>query len=156
MKLHQPLHVLAYILGVLPKTVRSTVDPHRQRFRIHGPGLAIKAINTLLYWLVSTLVSIVTIRNLQHYQTLTKKILTTRVLDIEELYVYMMFVGIVATTVCQAHLLCPHVTRAMDQCFFDLCQLNDIAGAWQFFSAFGIVLFIVYEFAMYYVLITYK
>lgn len=156
MKLYQPLHILAYILGVFPKTVRSTVSPHRQRFRIHGPGLAIKAINTLLYWLVSTLVSIVTIRNLQYYQTLTKKILVTRVLDIDELYVYMMFMGIIATTVCQTHLLWPSVARAVDECFFDLCQLSDIAGAWQFFSAFGVVLFIINEFAMYYVLITYK
>lgn len=156
MKLYQPLHVFAYIFGVLPKTVRFTADSHRQQFYIHGPGIAFKAFNTLLYWLVSTLVSVVTIQNFQYYQTLTKKILTTRVLDIDELFVYMMLLSIISTTVCQVHLLWPSVARAMDECFFDLCQLNDIAGAWQIFSAFGIVLFIIYEFTMYYVIVSYK
>jgi len=118
--------------------------------------VALKAFHTALYWLVSLIVSVVSIRNLNNYQKLAKKLLATRVLDIEELFVYMMFAGIAATAVCQAHMLWPSVVRATNECFFDLCQLNHVTGVWQHFSAYAVVLFVAYEFAMYFVLITYK
>lgn len=157
MKLYQPLHICAYLFGVFP-AVRDT-DPRRpsiQRFQVHWPGLVLKTAHTVLYWIVSFLVTVVTIQNLQTYQKLNKKLLTTRVLDIDELFIYMMFVGIAATTVCQAHMLWPSVTRAMNDCFHELCPSGNVTGLWQFFSAFAIVIFIAYEFAMYYIIITYK
>jgi len=155
MKLHQPLHVCAYVFGVFPAVVVPT-SPSSRRFRVHWPGIVLKAFHTSLYWLVSSVVSVISIRNLLNYQKLTEKILTTRILDIEELFVYMMFTGIAATTVCQAQLLWPSVIRVMNECFYELCRLDDVAGAWQFCTAFAIVPFVVYEFAMYYVLFTYK
>ncbi|KAL5233289.1 hypothetical protein ACI65C_000699 [Semiaphis heraclei] len=154
MQLHRPLHVCAYLFGVFPAA--RTPGPPPRRFRVHWPGVALKAFHTALYWLVSLIVSIVSIRNLKNYQKLAKKLLATRVLDIEELFVYMMFAGIVATAVCQAHMLWPSVVRATNECFFDLCQLNHVTGVWQNFSAYAIVLFVAYEFVMYFVLITYK
>lgn len=154
MKLHRPLHVCAYLFGVFPAA--RTPGPPPRRFRIHWPGVALKAFHTALYWLVSVVVSIVSIRNLDNYQKMAKKLLATRVLDIEELFVYMMFAGIAATAVCQAHMLWPSVVRVTNECFFDLCQLNHITGVWQHFTAYAVVLFVAYEFAMYFVLITYK
>lgn len=155
MKLHRPLHICAYFFGVLP--AKRVFDARGQlRFRIHWPGLVLKMFHTLLYWLVSLTVTVVSIRNLHNYQKLTKKLLTTRVLDIDELFVYMIYVGIAATTVCQVHLLWPSVIRVINECLFDLCRQDDITGAWQFFSAYAIVLFVVCEFAMYFILITYK
>lgn len=151
MKLYGPLHVCAYLFGVLPAVADTG------RFRVHWPGLTLKAFHTVFYWLVSLVVGITTIQNLQHYQKIAKKILTTRVLDIDELYVYMMFASMASTAACQAHMLWPSVTRAINECFFHLCQSqDDVTGAWQSCTAFSIVLFIAYEFAMYYLLITYK
>ncbi|XP_060873588.1 uncharacterized protein LOC132947340 [Metopolophium dirhodum] len=154
MKLHRPLHVCAYLFGVFPAA--RTPGPPPRRFRVHWPGVALKAFHTALYWLVSLVVSVVSIRNLKNYQKMAKKLLATRVLDIEELFVYMMFAGIAATAACQAHMLWPSVVRATNECFFDLCQLNHVTGVWQHFSAYAVVLFVAYEFAMYFVLITYK
>lgn len=156
MKLHRPLHVCAYLFGVFPAARTPDGPPPLGRFRVHWPGVALKAFHTALYWLVSLVVSVASIRNLANYRKLAKKILTTRVLDIDELFVYMMFAGIAATTVCQAHMLWPPVVRVTNQCFFDLCRLDDVTGVWQHFSAYAVVLFVVYEFAMYFVLITYK
>jgi len=153
MKLHRPLHICAYLFGVFPVTVGSSP---RQWFRVHWPGVTLKVFHTVFYWLVTLVVSVVTIQNLENYQKLTKKLLTSRVLDIDELFVYMMFVGFIATTVCQAHLLWPSVTRAINECFFELCQLDDVTGARQFFTASTVILFVVYEFTMHFLLITYK
>lgn len=151
MKLYQPLHIVAYWLGVFP-VKRFEKPPHRG-FRVHWLGLILKMFHTVLYWLVSLTVSVVTLQNLHNYQ---KKILTSRVLDIDELFVYMMFIGIAATTLCQAHMLMPSVARLMNDCFFDLCRLDDVTGVWQHLTAFAIVVFLLYEFIMYWLIITYK
>ncbi|VVC43309.1 7TM chemoreceptor [Cinara cedri] len=151
MQIYGPLHICAYLFGVFPAVADTG------RFRVHWPGLALKAFQTVFYWLVSLVVGVTSIRNLLNYQKLTKKILTTRVLDIDELFVYMMFAGMAATAACQAHMLWPSVARAVNECFFDLCPSHDgVTGVWQFCSAFGILLFVAYELAMYYFLITYK
>lgn len=158
MKLYRPLHVCAYVFGVFPAvTAGEEGSRGRPRFRVHWPGLALKAFHTLLYWLVSFAVSAASVKNLRDYQ-LARRLFRARVLDIDELFVYMMFAGMAATTACQAHLLRPSVVRAINECFFELCRPphDDVTGAWQFCTAFAVVLFVAYEFAMYYVIITYK
>lgn len=155
MKLHRPLHVCAYFFGVFPAI--AVAEPRRRpRFRVHWPGLVLKAVHAVFYWLLSLLVFVVTMRNVKNYQKLTKQMLTTRVLDIEELYLYQIVSGILATMVCQAHMLWPSVVRALNECFFDLCYLDDIAGTWQIFSAFSAVLMVVLEFVMYIFMISTK
>lgn len=155
MKLHRPLHVCAYFFGVFP-AVAVPGPQGRHRFRVHWPGLALKAFHSAFHWLVSLLVFAVTARNVKHYQTLTKQMLTTRVLDIEELYLYHIVSGVLATVACQAHMLWPSVVRALNECFFDLCRVDDVAGAWQIFSAYSAVLMVVLEFAMYIFMISTK
>lgn len=155
MKLHRPLHVCAYFFGVFPMTVEDS-SRVQKRFRVHWPGVALKAFHTLFYWFVTFVISVVYIRNLYNYQKHTKKALIARVLNVDELFVYMIFVTMVTTTVCQAHFLWPSVTRAMNECFFELRRLDDVTGVWQNFTAFTVVLFVVYELAIYFILIPYK
>lgn len=158
MKLHRPLHVCAYVFGVFPVQRAVSHPPLRQRFRVHWLGLVLKAVHTVFYWVLSLIVFVVTLRNVKDYQKLTKQMLTTRVLDIEELYLYQIISGAVATAACQVHLLWPSVVHALNDCFFDL-RLNspdDVTGAWQVFSAFSAVLFVGLEFVMYVFMIKYK
>lgn len=151
MKLYKPLHVCAYLFGIFP------VVTDAGRLRIHWPGLILKAFHTVLYSVVSVIICMITFKSLMNYEKLTKKILDTRVLNIDELFGYMVITGLTATVTCQVYMLWPSVIRIINECFLNLRPLqDDITGAWQYISAFSIILFIIYEFTMYYILVTYK
>ncbi|XP_050424571.1 uncharacterized protein LOC126835790 [Adelges cooleyi] len=62
-------------------------------------------------------------------------------------------VEILAALVCQLQFFRPSVYRVVNDCFFQLCRLDDILVFEQYFAAFSVVILCLYELAMYFVLI---
>lgn len=157
MNLHRPLHACAYVFGVFPVTARAAERRgDRPRYRLHWPALALKAVHMTFYGLLSAIVFMVTTGDVKDYRKLVKKMLTTRMLDMEMLFVYQSVAGIVSNVVCQSHALWPPVVRALDECFLGLCRADRAAGAWQTFAAYSSVVLVAFEVAMYVYMIFYR
>ncbi|XP_050432610.1 uncharacterized protein LOC126840729 [Adelges cooleyi] len=148
MKLYKPLQVCGYFLGAFP------CFEHCDGFRVHWIGVTFKAVFLLLYWKITIAVIKISLMSLSsNGSPIKNKNLTSRVLNIDAIYVYMLFSESATTLVCQLQFFRPSVYQLVNDCFYHLCRLDDVSVTEQYFSAFSVVMLVLYEVAMYFILI---
>lgn len=146
MKLYKPLQISGYFLGVFPCI-------ENNRFRVHWIGVILKVVFKFLYWNITFNIFERSLKVISIRPTIKSQKFTPRVLNIDTLYAYMLFSEILAALVCQLQFFRPSVYRVVNDCFFQLCRLDDILVFEQYFAAFSVVILCLYELAMYFVLI---